>query len=34
MKITEKYVYKLEFINIFFFETCIFGKNFKYCATV
>ncbi len=25
---------KLGIINIFFFETCIFGKNFKYCATV
>ncbi len=25
---------KLEIINIFFLETCIFGKNFKYCATV
>ncbi len=21
-------------INNFFFETCIFGKNFKYCASV
>jgi len=21
-------------LNIFFFDACIFGKNFKYCASV
>lgn len=24
----------LEILNKFFFEACIFGKNFKYCASV
>lgn len=27
-------MYQAEILNKFFFGTCIFGKNFKYCASV